>query len=150
MRAAALLDVASRDNPLYRAQPRIAAASAHRMLGNFADAERLLQEASRILNKSDLNTEADLALVWARLEATRGHKEAAARWFDRAIEISEQLFKRTSTPGYAWGLTQTLETAAAAIPASAQARRQRIIEVWKDQNRRFPGHSFIEQRIAER
>jgi tetratricopeptide (TPR) repeat protein/tRNA A-37 threonylcarbamoyl transferase component Bud32 len=143
------LDVGARDRPLFRAQARIMAGSAHLVLGNYADAERFLQEATRILNNSEPNTEADLALVWAQLETARRHRDLAAVWFDRTILLSEQLFKKTSTPSYAWNLAQVLEHAALAIPATAKSRRGRILAVWEDQNRRYPGHPYIEQRLSE-
>ncbi len=147
--AAQFLDIGARDRPLFRAQSRIISAGAHVLLREFADAERQLKEAGPILNHSEPNTEADLAVTWAQLESARGNRDAAAGRFDRAISLSEQLYRKTSTPAYAWNLARVLDWAATAIPATAPSRRARIVQVWTVQNQRFPGLPLIEQRLRE-
>jgi serine/threonine protein kinase/tetratricopeptide (TPR) repeat protein len=147
--AAKLLDAASPNSAEFRAQPRIAAADAHRKLRQFAQADLLLQEAERILTVRGSDTEADLDLAWARLDAARGNSEAAARHFDRTIKLDENLLAKAATPASAWALTRALEFAATDIPASPQSRRQRILAVWTDQNRRFPGQPYIEKQVVE-
>jgi tetratricopeptide (TPR) repeat protein len=148
-RATQLFDTAVPASNQYRAQSRIANANALRELGDFASAERLLKEADGLILPNDLNTRADLDLVWARMEAARGNREAAARWFASAIQADTTLFERTATPFYAWNLARVLEFAAIALPESAQRNRELIVNVWHDQNSRFPGQPYIEQQVAE-
>ena len=148
-KAIALLDAGAREHSMYRAQPRIGAANAHRVLREFSEAERLLEESANVMKESEPNTEADLDLAWAQLEVARGNLPAAADWFDRGIGIFEQLFRKAPTPGHAWGLASALEHAAEALPATAPARRERMAAVWAEENRRHPGHPYLEQRAAE-
>ena len=63
--------------------------------------------------------------------------------------MDEQQFQTKPTPENAWELARTLELAAAAIPDSAQSYRERIVAVWSDQNRRYPAHPWIQQRLAQ-
>ncbi len=144
--AARLLD-ASSENTEFWAQSRIAAADAHRQLRQFAQSQALLREASSVLKVLGTDTEADLALAWARLEVGRGDLAAAAGHFEQAIAIGEKLLAKSATPATAWALTRALEFAAVAIPASAPANRQRIVAVWADQDRRFPGHPYLQERV---
>jgi hypothetical protein len=90
-----------------------------------------------------------VALGWALLEIARGNREASAKWFDRTIAIDEQMFKKTTTPAYAWNVAKSMELAAKALPDTAPQRRARILAVWKDQNQRFPGHPYIEQQLEQ-
>lgn len=133
----------------YPSMPHIAAGSAYTKLRQFDAAERDLRQATRLLTAPATNTEADLDIAWARLEAARGNRPAAAAWLDRLLAVEERMYAKTSTPSYALDLTEALSYAAATIPESARARRQRMVEVWTDQDRRFPGHPWIEQRLAE-
>ena len=133
----------------YRPLARIAAARLLTELGLIPAAERYLREASQQVRPEDANTRADLSQAWARLEAARGNTEAAARWFDRAVGEYENLLLRTTTPFYAWNVANALELAGEAMPASAPLRRARILAVWQEQNRRFPGEPYIEQKVAE-
>jgi serine/threonine protein kinase len=146
--AAKFLDEASNRTD-YRAQARIGAADAHRELGQWASSELLLKEAGQILTVLGTDTEADLQLAWARLETARGNKGAGADRFAKAIALDEALFGKMATPATAWALTRALEFAARAMPVSAQSRRERILAVWTDQNRRFPGQPYIEQRVID-
>jgi len=143
--AAKLLDVSS-DNPDDRAASRILAADAHRKLSQYAAAESLLKEAAGLLKTRGADSEADLTLAWARLEAARGDATAAADQFHRTIAISEKLLQKTPTPAAARALTQALEFSAAALPSSAPSNRQRIVAVWTDQNRRYPHHPYLQER----
>ena len=147
--AANFFDIASHDNSEVRAQTRILAAGAQRNLRQFAKAETLLHEAERILTVPGNDGESDLNLEWARLESARGNIKAAAPRFDRTIAIHEKVLAKTPTPANAWALTRALDFAAAAIPSTAQERRQRILAVWTDQNRRFPGMPYIEKQMLE-
>lgn len=137
-----LLDTNASHSAEFRALPRISAANAHRRLGEYPAAERRLREADRILNLPESNTQADLNLAWAQLERARGNREAAANWAARAVAAQERLYRKTSTPFYAWNLEQALQFA-----DTADARR-RLVEVWDEQNRRYPGHPYLEERLA--
>src|SRR5262249_26124450 len=131
------------------AESRIVAAEAHRGLGQFAAAEQLLREAEGILNVRGQDAEAILDLAWARLETARGGHDASAVWFRRTFAIDEQLFREKSTPENAWALAHALELAAAALPESSASFHQRIAEIWSDEDHRFPGHAWIQHRLAE-
>ncbi len=133
----------------YPAMPYVAAGAAHTMLHQFDVAERELRQAARLLTAPATNTEADLDFAWARLETARGNRQAAAGWLDRLLAADEHMYAKTTTPSYAWDLAQALAYAASAVPESAHARRQRIADVWADQDRRYPGHPWIEQKLAE-
>jgi tetratricopeptide (TPR) repeat protein len=148
-RATQIFDGAVPASNQYLAQPRIAGANAYRELGEFDAAERLLKEAEPLILPSDLNTRADLDLVWARMEAARGNRQAAARWFGRAIDACNSLFQKTPTPFYAWNLARVLQFAATAIPETAQQNRELVVNVWHDQNSRFPGQPYIQQQVAD-
>ena len=130
-----------------RAQPRILAADAHRKLGRFADAETLLREAASILKTQETSVEANLTLAWAKLEVARGNLPAASRYVDRSIALDEIVLKELRTPEVACALAEALEFAAVAFPVIAPARRQRILAVWTDQDRRFPGHPYLQERV---
>ncbi len=146
--AATLLDEGTPDNTEFRAQPRIAAADANRALHRFPEAERLLREADGILKKRNTDTEADLQLARARLESARGNPQAAASSFERSIALCERLYTVAKTPANAWALTRNLEFAAAALPDTARPRRERVVQVWTDQTRLFPGHGYLEKQLA--
>jgi hypothetical protein len=118
-------------------------------LGDLPSMERMLNEAEKQLRPTDTNTRADISLVWALLEAACGNRDAAAHWFDRAIGEYEQLLLRTTTPFYGWNVDGALEQAAKALPATARVRRERILSLWTEQDRRFPGEPYIEEKIAE-
>ena len=147
--AASLLDAAAPSNTEDRARARVLASDAYRKLGQLANTETFLKEAERIRTGPGSDADPWLELAWARLEAARGNREAAARRFDHAIALDEKLLAQTATPANAWILAQTLDFAAAAIPAAARSRRERIAAVWKDQNRRFPGHAYIENQLSD-
>jgi hypothetical protein len=98
---------------------------------------------------SGSDTEADLDLAWGRLEIARGRPDKAAQWLTRAITIDERLFQAGATPANAWVLARTLEFTIEALPQSALEYRHRIADVWGDQDRRYPHHPWIEQRLAE-
>jgi serine/threonine protein kinase/tetratricopeptide (TPR) repeat protein len=144
-----LSDAASQTSPELRVNARVASADAHRALGQFAEAETALREADSILGARGGDPEATLDLAWARLEAAREHRERAERWFTRTITLNERLYKDAPTPATGWELTRALKFAAAALPDSAPAFRRRIVEVWRDQDRRFPKHPWIAQRLVE-
>jgi predicted Ser/Thr protein kinase/tetratricopeptide (TPR) repeat protein len=147
--ATALLDRAIPDHKDIRAEPRIAGAAAHRALGEFPAAEQLLKEADAIVQAPGSIVEAELALAWSRLAAARGRGEPVASRFRRSIALEEQLLQKMPTPPKAWRLARALTLAAAMLPESAPTFRKRIADVWSDQNRRFPGHPWIRQRLRE-
>lgn len=147
--AISIADAAARDRPEMKAQPRIIAAAVRLARGQFLEAERLLNEAGRFPRERDRYTHADWSLAWARLEAARGQRDAAVARFARAIAEMQQLYQERRTPGYAWALAQRLDLAARAFPESAKSYRHAILVVWDEQNRRYPGHPYIAQRVAE-
>jgi serine/threonine protein kinase len=148
--AAEFLDAASPDDTEFRAWPRIIAADAHRNLGEFAAAERDLSVAERILKVMDTQPKADLELSAARLESARGNRDRARDRFRSAIVLYEKLLqKKKSVPAYVRVLADALGFAAAALPESSAAYRRRIVEIWSDENRRFPGNAWTEKRLAE-
>ena len=146
--AAQLLDAAAPQNTEFRAEPRIIEGEAHCSLHQFALAERSLREAETILKVRQGETEADLDLAWARLEIERGRPDAALDWYNRALEIDQQLFAKTPIPATAFRLARTLEFTAAAMPDSDSSYQKRVADIWADQNRRFPHRPWIEQRLA--
>jgi len=46
-------------------------------------------------------------------------------------------------------LTRMLQFGAAVTSESWLSLRRRSVDIWSDQVRRFPGHPWIEQRLAE-
>ncbi len=145
--AAKILDAASPDNKATRAEARIAAADALRNLRHFAQAESLLKEAEAVM--AVRGADADLELAWARLKAALGDPAAAALHFTQSIAIAGKSFAKAPTPANAWRLTRVLEFAAVAVPEGAHTRRERILAVWEDQNRRFPGMPYIADKVRE-
>jgi len=143
------LDAASFGDTEFRAESRIYGADANRKLRRFGQAEALLQEADRILKKRGNSTEGDLVLAWARLEAARGNREAAVVRLEQAIAVFEALHKKTPTPATSWALARALDLKSDAVPASARAHRQRILNIWTDQNRRYPGLPYIEYQMRQ-
>jgi hypothetical protein len=117
-------------------------------LHRFPEAERSLRQAEGILRNKNTDTDSDLQLAWARLEVAMGHFDAAAARFSRSIEICERLYSQAITPATAWALTRSLSFAAEASPEFSRQRRERIAQVWADQNQRFPGHAYIQQQYA--
>ena len=109
--------------------------------GLFHDKIAYSLRDAELLDASNPGEQSVFALSWARLEA--------ARWLDRAIAEAEEAYRKMAVPASAWGLARALDFAAAAVPDSAKARRQRIPDVWSDQNRRFPGLPYIEQKVRE-
>jgi serine/threonine protein kinase len=148
-RAATLLDAASPDKPDYRALPRITIALSCLTLGQLGEAERLLNEADRILKPGAGETEAVWNMAWARLESAQGHRNVAEQRFQRAIALQEETFGKAPTPANACPLAITLDYAAISMPESAATYRTRIAAIWSDQNRRFPHSSFIERQMTE-
>lgn len=148
-KAAELFDRGMPDNLPLRATPRVSAAQAFMVLGRFADAERRLADAQRLLPTPGTNSEADVELVRARLASARGESSEASKWFSVAIAAQEALYKRIATPPYAWYLARALGFGADAVPASASAWRARAVEVWSEQDRLYPGRPYIEGRLAE-
>jgi tRNA A-37 threonylcarbamoyl transferase component Bud32/tetratricopeptide (TPR) repeat protein len=146
--AIAILDISAPNIAEIRALPRIAAANAVRAMGQYGDAERWLQEAQRLLTTPGANAEADLDLAWAQLEGARGDRMRAAEWFRKTVAAQEILYKKVPTPSYAWNLVEALDAGAAAIPESAVGWRHRAVEVWDEQNRKFPNHTYIEDRLT--
>lgn len=67
----------------------------------------------------------------------------------KAISVEEQVFQNASTPTNAWMLTRMLQFGAAVTSESWLSLRRRSVDIWSDQVRRFPGHPWIEQRLAE-
>jgi len=143
------LDAVSSGETEFRAESRIYGADANRKLRRFGQAGALLQEAERILKKRGNETEGDLVLAWARLEAARGNRDSAAHRFEQAIAVFEALLKKTPTPANAWAVARALDLASTAVPASARARRQRILDIWTDQNRQYPGTPYIENQVRQ-
>ncbi len=136
------IDIASPGEYLARIEPRVALADAYRAQGNFARAEASLKEADRLLATGSMPQESAVLLAWARLEAARGNRSAAAERFRQTIDICQKDFDRKPLPSNAWGLTVALSLA-------APDNGQRILAVWEDQNRRFPGVPYIERKLAE-
>jgi serine/threonine protein kinase len=144
-----LVDAGYAEASEVKAQALYVGAEAYRRLGQFHVAEAKLEEATRILKRLGGSSEADLNAAWARLEASLGKADAAAGYFDKSIAVYEEVLAKTPTPANAWALAQVLESAAAAVPASTESRRQRILAVWSDQNRRYPGEAYIEKQVSE-
>ena len=118
----------------------------------FATVEEAVEEIRQgrmivLVDDEDRDNEGDLQLMWARLEVSRENMPAAAQRFDRAIAAYEKDME-APTPGAAWALAETLGYAAAAFPASARPRRERILAVWEDQDRRYPGHPYLRNQVA--
>ncbi len=128
-----------------RALARIAAAEGHRKLKQFLQAEQLLNEARALYNVKGTEGDAYLQLSWAQLEAERGNRQAAGQYVAAAIESGELRYAKAPTPQMAWNLARALEFAAKTEPA----RRERIAALWADQNRRFPGQPYIEQKMRD-
>jgi eukaryotic-like serine/threonine-protein kinase len=145
-RAAELLDASGGE---YRAEARIYSACAWRTLHRFSPAESQLKEAEHLLNDTQLEMRLEFALSWARLKTAEAKNDEAAVWFRRAITAAEDLYRQTSTPRAAFQLTKTLQSAAAALPGPVDSYRTRIVEVWTDQDRRYPGQPRIMQQLAE-
>jgi serine/threonine protein kinase/tetratricopeptide (TPR) repeat protein len=145
--ARAYLDPIAQNNPAMQVVPRIWAAEAHRRLGQFADAEENLNQAAKIKGDSPDN-QGDLQLEYALLEQVRGKMDASAAWFDRSI-ASDEVNMGLPTPANAFTLTIALDRAAKAFPSTSKARRERILAVWQDQNKRYPGIAYIERKVAE-
>jgi serine/threonine protein kinase len=146
--AGRLFDVATPDATDERARSRIVAADAQRRLGQFGKAEELLREGEGILKTRDAAVAADLDLSWAQLLQARGAADAAPR-FEKSIAILENLYAKTATPGNAWLLCRALDAAAAATPETAKSRRGRILAVWSDQVRRYPGQPYLERKAGD-
>lgn len=146
--AIAIVDAASRDPFDVRAQCRIIAAEAERASGRLKAAEALLEEAEHIIGGRDTVVVADLNRAWGNLNAARGDETRADLRFEKAIERYENELASAPTPSNAWVLTHTLQFAAAAVPSKAASRRQRILEVWVNQDRRYPHSPYIEKQLA--
>ncbi len=120
---------------------KIVAADAMRAKGDFPGAESMLK-AAELLNPESPQ------FSWARLEIARGNRQAVAGRLARAIAGAEQDLSEAATPGNAFTVAAILDVAATAEPESALVRRQRAVAVWADQNQRFPGNVYIENRLA--
>ena len=146
--ALAILDSSAPKIMEFRALPRIAAANAVRAMGRYAEAEHWLDEAQRLLTTPGANAEADLCLAWAQLEVARRDHARAAEWFRKTVAAQEALYKKVPTPSYAWNLAGALEAGATAVPEAASTWRRRAVEVWDEQNRKFPNQPYIQDRLA--
>jgi tetratricopeptide (TPR) repeat protein len=147
-RAVELRD-ASDDNPGEKAGPRVRLAEAHIALKQYGEAARRLEEAGRLLAPSDYENERDLDLGWARLDAARSNPTPAADWCAKGVSAGEEAFKAKPVPASALPLAWLLELGARVRHDMARAYRRRVLEVWQDQNRRFPGIPYIQRRVAE-
>jgi tetratricopeptide (TPR) repeat protein len=139
---------ASDDNRGEKAGPRIRLAEAHIALRQHGDAARRLEEAAGLVAAGDHETERDIYRGWARLEWARGNLTQAADWFDKAAAAGEAALKEKPVPVNALLLARALELGAQVRPDTAAARRHRILEVWQDQNQRFPS-AYLQRRVAE-
>ena len=91
----------------------------------------------------------DLDIGWARLEIARGNPAQAADWCAKGIGAGEEALNAKPTPANALPLARALEMGARVQQEAAPAYRRRALEVWQDQNRRYPGSSYIQRRIAD-
>ncbi len=147
-RAVELRD-ASDDNPAEKVGPRVRLAEAHMALKQYGEAVRRLEEAQLLLGRGDYENERDLDLGWARLEAARGDPLQAADWCVKAISGGEKALSAKPVPADALPLARALELGARMRQDRAPAYRRRVLEVWQDQNRRYPGIPYIQRRVAE-
>jgi tetratricopeptide (TPR) repeat protein len=143
-----LIDAAAPSDFENRVQARIIAASTYLRLGRLRQAERLLNEAGRLLAK-DADSDPEYLMALARLESARGNAAEAINRFERAISLNEARYMAAATPANAWSIARVLNLAAVAHPESENSRSARILAVWQDQNRRFPGLHYIEEQIAD-
>jgi non-specific serine/threonine protein kinase/serine/threonine-protein kinase len=146
-RAVELRD-ASDDNPGEKAAPRVSLSQAHLALKQYAEAAHSLKEAGPLLAKGDYENERDFDLAWARLESARGNPAQAADWGRKGIAAGEAAFQAQPVPTNALCLARVLELAARVDREKAAGYRRRAVEVWQDQNRRYPG-AYVQQRAAE-
>jgi tetratricopeptide (TPR) repeat protein len=148
-RRAVQLRDASDDNPADKAAPRARLAEALLAVKRDREAQTALEEALPLLGKDDMETQRDVALAWARLEAARGHLEKASDWTAKSIRAGQAKYDEQPLPTNAHGFAIVLDFASTLQPNQAPEYRRRVTALWRDQNRRFPGVPYLQKRLQQ-
>jgi tetratricopeptide (TPR) repeat protein len=148
-RRAVELKDASDDNLTDKVGPRIRLAEVLVALKRYGEAARRLEEDAPLLARDDYESETDMDFAWAHLEMARGNTTQAADWCSKGVSAAEKALNVKPTPSNALAIARVLELGARVQPVSAPAYRRRLIEVWQDQDRRFPGSALIRRRAVE-
>jgi tRNA A-37 threonylcarbamoyl transferase component Bud32/tetratricopeptide (TPR) repeat protein len=124
-------------------------AEAYVVVGDLNRAEQLLRQSEQVLASLKVTDDESPLLAWTHLELARGHRDPAVTHLRKAIALSEEAYGKDKSPDHALGFVEDLKLGITVIPESAHQFRQRIQQVWEEQDGHFPGHPWIRQRLAE-